>query len=397
MAGIKITDLPIVSEVLPTDQILVARGETTRKAFGTALVTKQDISELLTLIDRVTSESLTPVNSDETPISLYYDSATKKLSGDITGVVAQQFGGTGFQAYTYRQILIGSAQTNSLVKLTLSGGRGIDLFENDTFFSITNTEPHIPTNLSTSYTPISVGLNSSTGLSAILAPATYITAGAMTSQDKKNLDDFVNPERSAPLVFTSSLTATGPLLSASNITAINSNESVKITLPSTANQGTKFTFVRAGSGSVEFIGGANVIIKAPYNSTYTQIGSINGQAIALYDQPNQWFIVGDLISTWDRSLTGPDSVDEQQKVGIFTKGAIDTIYYQNDWNKTTTTFESMVVRVNGIARSVIDFTSDRIGKPFGYEVGPGLGGKIKTIESGPTYFGTFASGVVNVT
>ena len=102
------------------------------------------------------------------------------------------------------------------------------------------------------------------------------------------------------------------------------------------------------------------------------------------------------MSIWDKKITGPDSSDSEQKIGIFTNGSYDSIYYNATWNGSNTSFVSMVIQINGIPKAVIDFTQDRIGEPFGYAVGPELGESLQT-DNGPKFFGTFAVGTVNVT
>jgi hypothetical protein len=85
MAGIRITDLPSVDDIRSTDQLIIARGETTRKAYGTALVTKQDVVDLTTFVSRISAGTLNTRKSQF--ISLYYDNQTKTLSAEIASYV----------------------------------------------------------------------------------------------------------------------------------------------------------------------------------------------------------------------------------------------------------------------------------------------------------------------
>jgi hypothetical protein len=393
MAGIKITDLPSVNEVLRTDQMLIARGETTRKVFGTALTTKEDIADLTNIVRQLSSSSLIPEESEL--ISLYYNPLTKRLSAEIEGVIPQSLGGTGYQSYTENQTLIADAY-GVLRKFEFTAGRGMLLSADQGTFKFINTEPHIPTNLSATYVSSFVNLHSSTGDDTTIESSTFSRAGVMSSQDKVRLDDLFLYRTSQPLVFSNSITATSTLLSGARVVVIDSTDDVQITLPYEVQQGSAFHFLRANSGSVTFVGNPGVQISTIKNSSYLKIPYVNGEATAYFNAAGQWKLTGDLASLWDRTLTGPNSVDGEQKVGIFTNGAYDSIYYKNEWDKATTSFKSMVVHVGGIVRAAIDFTEDRLGKPFGYSIGSELGGP-SIQDPGPTYFGTFTAGNVNLT
>lgn len=392
MAGIRITDLPSVNEVLRTDQMLIARGETTRKIFGTALTTKEDIADLTNVVRQLSSSTLIPEESEL--ITLYYNPLTKRLSAEIEGVIPQSLGGTGYQSYTENQTLIADAY-GILRKFEFTAGRGMQLSADQGTFKFINIEPHIPTNLSATYVASSIDLYSSTGDDVTIQSSTLSSAGVMSSQDKVRLDDLFLYRTNQPLVFTNSITATSTLLSSAKVVLLDSTNDIQVTLPYDAQQGSEFHFVKANSGSVTFAANPSVQISTAKNSSYLKIPYINGEATAYFNSNGQWKLTGDLASIWDRTLTGPNSIDGEQKVGIFTNGAYDSIYYKNEWDKTTTGFKSMIVQVNGVTRAAIDFTEDRLGKAFGYRLGPELGGPSEQ-DPGPTYFGTFTSGNVNL-
>jgi hypothetical protein len=393
MAGIRITDLPEVDEIKNTDQLLIARGETTRKAWGTALVTKEYIRDLITLIDKLSSSTLN--TSDSEQIAMFYDPLTKQLSAEITGVIPQGFGGTGYNSYTENQILIGDA-FGILRKVELVAGPHIALSSEPGQFTISNINPHLPTDLSATYVEQNLVLYSSTGEEVTLSAATPTTAGVMSSQDKYNLNGLFRIQTNSPLLFTSNLTATSQLLSGNKIALLSSENALTVELPPNANSGSQYTFINAGTNSVEFVEAPGVKLYSTVNPTYKKISNLNGIAVAHFKNENEWYLTGDLISVWDKILTGPDATDDEQKVGIFTNGSYDKLYFKSNWNKTNTSFASMVIQISGVPHSVVDFTEDRIGTQFGYKIGPSLGGSIST-DLGPTFFGTFASGNVNLT
>lgn len=393
MAGIRITDLPEVDEIKNTDQLLIARGETTRKAWGTALVTKEYIADLITLIDKLSSSTLNTADSEQ--IAMFYDPLTKQLSAEISGVIPQAFGGTGYNSYTENQILIGDA-FGVLRKLELVAGPHIALSSEPGQFTISNINPHLPTNLSASYVGQNLTLYSSTGEEVTLSAATPNAAGVLSSQDKYNLDGLFSFRTNAPLLFTDNLTATSQLLSSNKVALLSSQSDLTVQLPSNASSGSQFTFINAGTNNVEFVEAPGVKFYSTVNPTYKKISHPNGIVTAHFKNENEWYLTGDLISVWDNTLTGPDSTDDEQKVGIFTKGSYDRLYYKNTWNKINTSFASMVIQISGVPHSVVDFTEDRIGTQFGYKIGPSLGGSVST-DLGPTFFGVFASGNVNLT
>ena len=396
MAGIRITDLPVVNDIKNSDQLILARGETTRRVYGSALVTAEYVNDLLSRIDALSAGLLNPLENDL--IAMRYDSETKNISADFVGVAQQINGGTGQTSYRENDFLVGDA-FGKLTKSTLTTGRGMrfELVSDVGAFIVSNTEPHIPTELKLFRNTNTVSISSSTGLlsaTAVIPQATEYNAGVMSSTDKADLNEIVSYDRRSPLVFVSSLTAGHHLNS--KIVCLNSSSTIYVTLPSTSTTGSQFSFIKIGTGDVEFVPqNDNVNIVSTPNATYRRLTCYNGIVTVHYKQDNLWYLTGDLSSIWPRTLTGPDSVDDEQKVALYTNGLLDTIYFDNNWDQTTTSFESMVITKNDIARSVIDFTTDRLGQPFAYKLGPFLGGN-KTCDSGPTWYGVFANNNVEL-
>ena len=391
MAGVKITDLPLVDDIKRTDQLLIARGNTTRKVFGSALVTKEDITELFTAISTLSTDNSGIQALTSERIGLYYNPVTRQLSAEILGVIPATHGGTGYNYYTENQILVGDAYGN-LQKMELDAGPGLALEMSDAHIIYTNTYelcsiPYsdyilIKSNLYRQEFPIE--------------SATEQLAGVMSSTDKINHNSLVRQSITPPLVFTEHLTATSQLLSGSKVSLIDSPSSIEITLPSQALSGACFRFVRAGTGSVTFVAENPSVTIFSTNPFYKKISKQHGEVTAYYKQENEWYLTGDLAPLWDKQITGPDDVSDEQKVGIFTNGSYDSLYFDNTWNKTNINFGSMVVQFNGTSYSVVDFTEDRIGQPFLYKFASELGGPHRDIDAGPTHIGVFTFGAVEL-
>jgi hypothetical protein len=111
---------------------------------------------------------------------------TTGTAANVTGTVAVANGGTGQTTYTNGQLLIGNTTGGTLVKATLTQGTGITIANAAGSITITNSAPHIATNLS--YTASTRELASSTGTNVTLPLATGTDAGLLSNTDKSKLD-----------------------------------------------------------------------------------------------------------------------------------------------------------------------------------------------------------------
>lgn len=108
--------------------------------------------------------------------------------------------------------------------------------------------------------------------------------------------------------------------------------------------------------------------------------------------PNKVLVGSNFIPpppTFLYSLSGigsPEVEDAARQINLQnTLSATDKIYY-NNYDGTTSTYTSMEIYVNGTARSLVNFTDDRMGDEFGYSISP--------IASVPTMLDIFSTGII---
>jgi hypothetical protein len=184
MAGVKISELPLETVLRDTDEVLISRGNTSRRALVASLVRTDDISFWTSQIQALSTQTINVV--DGPSIDLTYNNVTRSLSADIS-VVPISKGGTGQTNYLPNALLVGTG-TGTLEQRQLSAGFGIGFFKintpEDKYFVFTNTAPHSATNLSNSATVDAVTIQSSTGTNTTVQAANNSVAGVMTPVDK---------------------------------------------------------------------------------------------------------------------------------------------------------------------------------------------------------------------
>jgi hypothetical protein len=94
--------------------------------------------------------------------------------------------------------------------------------------------------------------------------------------------------------------------------------------------------------------------------------------------------------TFSFNLTGPENIDEANKISITSPDPYlfaDTVYYNT--GGSIAAVYSMELYINGEFRSLIDFYTGHLGRPFGYRTAGSIG-------TGPQFSGTFANGRIDL-
>lgn len=385
--GVKITDLPLVSAIEDSDLLIVARGDVTRKVAGSSFFRTKDFQEIETAIATLSTQTINVANTPT--VLLFYNNQTRTLSAEID-IIPPQKGGTGFSNYLENHLLIGGA-SGFLERKILSATEGVELTKDQGYVVLTNTKQHSATNLSNQATASVVIVRSSTGTSTSLLPATNFTAGVMSAEDKRKLETLWSSQAESICGSFEVEQA-----HANSTIFVNSQNDLTITLPNNVTPGTKVAFVKVSNGNIQFVAGNGTKITTSPNFTYTQLTKKYAFVYAEYQIYLGWILSGELSSEFPRYLKGPAQVDTVQKVSHSTNNYGDVIYYKGDWDKTTVSFTSMTVYVNFQARTVIDFTTDRIGKPFAYRLESPIGLDTDP-EDGPEYYGVFKTGNISLT
>lgn len=385
MLGVKITDLPLITVLRDTDQLLVAREDSSRRVAGSAFIRPGDIQNFTTALQALSSNTIFTVNTPT--ILLNYDNNSRILAAEVS-LIPQNKGGTGFTNYSDNQVLVGTA-AGTLSRFMLSATNGLEISKTGSHLVLSNNSPFRATNLTNTATTSTVSISSSTGSSTNIQNASISAAGVMSSTDKRDLITLV---RHLSVEVNNNFVVTSQL---NNYTLlVNSLNPVLIELPTNVEFGTKIGFIKIGEGDISFVPGLSAVITAAPNSTYTRLTQKYVYAYAEYRNASiGWHLYGDLSSQFPRTLQGPQQIDTVQKVSFTTNNFADILYYQKDWNKTTNTYTSMTVNLNTQPRGVVDFTTDRIGKPFRYRLESSIG-EDSLPEDGPQYYGIFTTGTV---
>lgn len=383
MLGVKITDLPLITVLRDTDQLLVAREDSSRRVPGSAFIRPADIVNFTTALQTLSSNTIFTTNTST--ILLNYDNNSRVLAAEVN-IVPQNKGGTGFTNYSDNQVLVGTA-AGTLSRFMLSATNGLSFTKVNNQLVLSNDIPFGNTNLTNTTSTSTVTISSSTGTSIIIQSAAVSAAGVMSATDKQNLLTLVkhlSVEVNNNFVVTTQL---------NNYTLlVNSANNVLIELPTNVEFGTKIGFIKIGNGDISFVPGFGATITAAPNSTFTKLTQKYVYGYAEYRNPSiGWHLYGELSSEYPRTLQGPQQIDTVQKVGFTTNGLADIFYYQKNWDKSTMTYTSMTVTLNNDPRAVVDFTTDRIGKPFRYRLQSTIG-EDSLIEDGPQYRGVFSTG-----
>lgn len=236
MTGVKISELPLETVLNDTDEILITRGNSSKRATIASLVRTDDISFWTNQIATLSTNTINVFDSSS--IDLTYNSYTRTLSADIS-VVPVSKGGTGQTNFLENGVLVGD-NAGTLEQRQLSGGPGIAFERVDTptdkYFLFTNTARHSATNLSNSATAGTVTIQSSTGTNTTVQGANQFTAGVMTAQDKQRTDSLwtnlsgVTEQDILPLLPVPKVSLTVGSTVVEYLTAGNAPASDKITL-----------------------------------------------------------------------------------------------------------------------------------------------------------------------
>ena len=385
MLGVKITDLPLITVLRDTDQLLVAREDSSRRVPGSAFIRPADIANFTTALQTLSTNTIFTTNTPT--ILLNYDNNSRLLAAEIN-LVSQNKGGTGFTNYSDNQVLVGTA-AGTLSRFGLSATNGISFTKTSNQLVISNDTPFRDTNLTNTASTSTVTISSSTGTSTVIQNAAVSAAGVMSAEDKRDLLTLVkhlSAEVSSNFVVTTQL---------NNYTLlVNSANQVLIELPTNVEFGTKIGFIKIGNGDISFVPGLSSTITAAPNSTFTKLTQKYVYAYAEYRNPSiGWHLYGELSSQYPRTLQGPQQIDTVQKVSFTTISLADILYYEKNWDKTTNTYTSMTITLNSNPRAVVDFTTDRIGKPFRYRLESSIG-EDSLAKDGPDYYGIFSTGNV---
>lgn len=184
MVGVKISELPLETVLNDTDELLISRGNSSKRVRIASLVRTDDISFWTSQIAELSTNTINVFDSPS--IDLVYNNGTRTLSADIS-VIPVSKGGTGQTNFLDNGILVGN-NAGTLEQRQLSGGSGIRFEKIDTatdkYFLFTNTAQHSGTNLSNTATPQNVVIQSSTGTNTTIQPANEFVSGVMTPTDK---------------------------------------------------------------------------------------------------------------------------------------------------------------------------------------------------------------------
>ena len=111
--------------------------------------------------------------------------------------------------------------------------------------------------------------------------------------DSLTIGDFVDRHYQIPQTITTSYT----ILESDSQTTIlvNSSSTVNITLPAGFRVGTQVSFIRQGTGAVNFIAAAGVTLKSAPTNSFTKLAFQNSVATCYLGNSNTYYLFGDLL------------------------------------------------------------------------------------------------------
>ena len=188
MIGTKISELPLETVLKDTDELLITRGDLSKRVLGSSIIKPADIGAFTTDIVTLSTQTINVFNSPT--VNLGYNNITRTLSADVS-VIPIAKGGTGQTNFLENSFLFGTS-TGQLEQRQLSAGLGFSFYrlddETGKYLVITNTSPFTGTNLSNTATADTVILQSNTGTNTTVQAATEFVAGVMNSTSKTQLN-----------------------------------------------------------------------------------------------------------------------------------------------------------------------------------------------------------------